>query len=323
MQDVAKAAGVSISTVSRALRGAEGVGDDLRQKITALAKQSGYVLASGDRKVFTVVPFDLLSDDPAGFYGEILEAIEQELGRVGVAHEIVFLRSGEDDARQILEAARQHASSGLLMIGVDDRAALLQLTERIPTVLVNSDDPEMGVDTVSPNYRYGARLATRLLVDRGCRRIGHVTWLRRSTFFERLAGYRLALEAEGMVFEPSLIVEADHMTPDLARSAIESALDQGKLDGLDGLFCGNDLAAIGAIEALTSRGRRVPEDVAIVGFDNTRMTARFRPGLTTIAVDLGALGRLAVRQLLGRLDGDGGHPVEICLGVSIVRRETA
>jgi DNA-binding LacI/PurR family transcriptional regulator len=323
LSDIARAAGVSVSTVSRALRGAEGVGEELRRRITGLAAEYGYETATVERKLFTVVPFGLLSDDPAGFYGEILEAIEAEFTRLGVVSEVIFLRPGEEDARQILESAAGFAEAGAVLIGVDDRAALTQLAGRMPAVLVNGDDAEMKLDTVSPNYRYGARAATRYLIDQGCRRIGHVTWLKRVTFFDRLAGYRQALEAEGMTFEADLVVETDHMTPELARRAVDAALNAGRLRNIDGLFCGNDLAAIGAIEAFAAHGIAVPDDVRVVGFDNTRMTARFRPGLTTIAVDLEALGRRAARQLLARLDGGDGPAVELALGCGLIRRDTA
>lgn len=322
LRDIAEAAGVSVSTVSRALRSGRGVDDDLRRKISELAEGLGYVARDTAPKIYTLLTLDLHARDAAGFYAEIIDAMNAEFARQGVPTELVFLRGSPDDAQRIRALAEDGRPCGFALVAVDDVDLIAAASEAGTVMLVNRYDPQMRFDCVAPDNRQGAFLATRHLVERGCRRIAHFTSLQRITIRDRLAGFRAALLEAGLPFEDDLIVDTSYMEPRPACDAALQAIDGGRLTGVDGIFCSNDLIAVGVIEAMAQRGLKTPEDIKVVGFDNTRITARYRPGITTMSVDLDALGRRAARQMLERFEDPSGPAIRQLIGCSLLQRET-
>lgn len=327
MRDVALAAGVSVSTVSRALAGAAGISAQSRRRIAEIADALGYdrrpAAGTGERAVLMTVPLELFSVDAAGFYREIMEAVEDELDALGVPLETLFLDGREADGERIAECCAAAPSVGVLCVGVD-HPDVLATAQRCgaAVLLVNGIDPEMRLDGVTPANRRGAMVATRHLLDHGHRRIAHVTALGRQTIRERLEGYRAALAAAGVAFDPSLVVDLPALQPEAAAIGTRAALAEGRLDGVTAVFCGSDMVATGVIRALAEAGLAVPDDVSVVGFDNTRITARTRPGLTTVAVDMREIGRQSVRRLVDRLAAPDLTPIEIRIGCRLIERQS-
>jgi DNA-binding LacI/PurR family transcriptional regulator len=144
----------------------------------------------------------------------------------------------------------------------------------------------------------------------------------RPTIRDRHAGYRLALSDYGIPFDPELLFEVPSMRPSNGLQVARQALEEGRLDAT-GIFCSNDMLAVGVASAIDSAGLSVPEDFSIVGFDNTRVTARHRPSLTTLGVDLTEIGRQSVRRLLEHMHDPDLPPVEIQIGCNLIVRESS
>jgi len=191
-------------------------------------------------------------------------------------------------------------AGGLFLVGIDSSAELRAWLEdaAIPTVLVNGTDPKLRLDGASPSNFFGAYEATTRLLDAGHRKILHLTGSHRNTIRERVRGFKAAITdadgAEGrlvsMSFQGSAIHEAHELT---------SAVLAEKA-GFTAAFCMNDFIAVGVLEAVTEAGLRVPEDFAIVGFDDLPCALMTNPPLSTMRVDRVALGREAVSLIVAR-----------------------
>ena len=325
MRDVAAAAGVSVSTVSRALANVGGISEDSRRRIAEIADTLGYDRRAGaradERTVVMAVPIDLFSGDAAGFYREIMEAVEDELDALGIPLETLFLDGRDSDPARLTETCTS-PSVGVLCVALDDAAILAAAqASGAAALLVNGVDPLMRLDGVTPANHRGAYLATRHLLQHGHRRIAHITALSRQTIRDRLDGYIAALSEAGIAYDPNLVIEIPALQPEAAGTAARAALAEGRLD-VSAIFCGSDMVATGVIRALAEAGRSVPDDCSVVGFDNTRITARTRPGLTTVAVDMREIGRQSVRRLMERLATPELTPVEIRIGCRLIERQS-
>jgi len=324
-RDIARAAGVSVSTVSRALSNSAGISGEMRRRIATLAAELGY--AVGERvgpatEVALFVAMNVFPTTSSGFYQEIVDSIQEELDRRGVPMETVFVEGDRSGVDQVATHCEQRSGSGVMLIGIDDPEVLGVAAERAgAALLVNGVDPLMRLDGVTPSNRRGAVLATKHLIELGHRRIANVTWLGRPTLRDRLDGFKSALRDADLAFDPNLVIEIETLEPEAAYAAARSALASGGIDAT-AILCGNDLVAAGVIRALAEKGLRVPEDYSVVGFDDTRITARLKPSLTTVAVDQREIGRLSVARLLDRLRTPTLTPVDIHIGCRLVVRDS-
>jgi len=169
-----------------------------------------------------------------------------------------------------------------------------------------------------------ARTATAHLVTLGRRRIGfagHETQEMSSTSLQRIAGYQQALEDAGLRPDPLLLFPSREISPSGAVEGVGGALDAGA--DFDGLVCRDDLAAIGALRALHERGRRIPDDVAVTGWDDIELSRVTFPSLTTIAPDLHELARRAVEMLIERISGFSEAGRHELVGYRLAVRESA
>ncbi len=307
IHDVAEAAGVSIGTVSKALRGKGRLREETRARIRLVADQLSFrpneLAQSLHRKrSFTV---GLLSNDSYGRFSiPLMEGIQEALANAGMS---VFLCAAFDDpARE-----RQHVGS-LLSKRVDGVIVTSRRTDpRAPVEVDNHDIPVLYAFTrvedadalcLVPDDFGGARLAVEHLIRTGRRRIAHITGPERFESVRlRRDGFRAALDDAG------LAARADHVLTGAwselwGHEAVERMLAGGR--AFDAIFCGSDQIARGVVDMLREKGVAVPGDVAIVGFDNWEVVATAtRPPLTTIDMNLHDLGREAGIALLAMIDG--------------------
>jgi LacI family transcriptional regulator len=308
IRDVARLAEVSIGTVSKALNANGRLQQETRDKVLRIASEIGYRpndLAQSLHRAKSRTIGIISTDSFGRFTFPIVEALEERLAAERIA---VFMCNATDD----LERERQHLDQllrkrvdGLVVTArrADKRPPVGKFVHGLPIVYVFSqaDDP----DTLSllPDDEGGAALAVEHLAGLGRKRIAHITG---PEHFEavrlRKAGYLSALRAAGLpeidgFYLPGVWSEA------WGRDAIARLLDS--IDTRpDALFCGNDQIARGAADALRERGLSVPGDVAIVGFDNWEvMTLAARPPLTSIDMNLKALGREAGELLMEMIGG--------------------
>ena len=209
----------------------------------------------------------------------------------------------------------------------DDREPLLAAIRgrRIPAVLINGEDPEMHVDSVTPGNRFAARQATRRLLALGHRRIMHLTWRGRKTIARRLDGFRDAMTEAGLTPQDAPVLMADGFTPEAGERAVRGWLEaHPDRDGVTGLFCAADNLAFGAMRALRERGLTVPADMSVMGFDGVALGELHVPPLTTVSVPLDEFGHEAIglleQRLLAGSAPRAAHRLE--LGCRIIERQS-
>jgi LacI family transcriptional regulator len=320
--DVARAAGVSQPTVSRALRNLSGASPATRDRVLAVAADLGYVPIDSGRAMATrrsrriaVVSEDLTNP----YYPELFEPIRQRLA--------------DHDLQAVVVSHTERGASGVdLFVDGSYDGVILTTTLRgsalphdlrrrgIPHVLVNRlvDHPES--TSCAVDNADGMRLIADLVADLGHVEVAMLAGpVETSTGKERSDAVRLALHSRGVRMRRDRIrrVDFDH-----------DAAEAAALDLLSGsppptaVICGNDVIALGALSAAASLGLRVPDDLSVTGFDDIRPAGWPLVGLTTVRCDLVELGRLAVELLMDDLDGGRATQKHLRVPVSLVRRRT-
>jgi LacI family transcriptional regulator len=296
--DVAARSGVSIATVSRVLSGNRPASEATRARVLAAAEALDYrpsgvarALKLQSTRTIGLVVTDI--ENP--FFPQLVSAIEAEATARGYG--LLLCNTTDDEARELaaLRLLVEQRVDGIMLASsrAMRRHAGLLRSLGLPVVLVNSRGVA-GLPSVDTASRRGARLATDHLIGLGHRRLAHVTAPRSNVAAgERLSGVRDAVRAADVDLH---VVEGDGRVEGGARAVASVPAN------VTGIVCYNDLTAIGVMRGLRSAGRRVPEDVSIIGFDDIEMAAWTDPPLTTVRQPTEAMGRWAVERLLG-----GGH----------------
>ncbi|MFF1412920.1 LacI family DNA-binding transcriptional regulator [Streptomyces sp. NPDC058289] len=339
LEAVAARAGVSRATASRVVNGGDGVRAHLVDKVRAAVLDLGYVPNHAARTLVTrrtgavaviiAEPEIRIFSDP--FFSRQIRGISKEL----TAHDtqlVLLLVEHRGDYDRIERYLAGGHVDGALAFSLHTDDPLPAITRRIgmPTVYggrpgwtgqADGAAPYGPLSYVDADNRGGAREAVRYLVSRGRRQIAHIAGPPDQTSAtDRLDGYRdVLLDAD-----PALIAEGDFTTVGGARAMAELL---ERCPDLDAVFAANDLMATGALGVLRERGRSVPGDVALVGFDDAELVAESAdPPLTTVRQDIEGMGRLMVRLLLRSLDpAQGSHrvPGSVITPTSLVLRGSA
>lgn len=306
IHEVARAAGISISTASKALNDTGRMTDDTRERVKRIAAEIGYrpnALARGllSKRSFTI---GLLTNDTYGrFTLPVMAGISEALVDHGVS---VFLCAIEDDpalAQVHVEAMLDKQVDGIIATGkrLDRRLPVDLSNLHVPVVYAFTEGAPDSV-TFRSDDEQGARLAVEWLRKLGRRRIVHITGP--EDFFsvrERAASYRAIVGRDAEVMSG---VWSESWGHDAIAAIWSRAAERP-----DGIFCGNDQIARGVIDALRERGIKVPQDVSVVGFDNWEIVAaQTRPPLTTVDMELKELGRQAGLTVLALAEGRTVEP---------------
>lgn len=305
--DIARASGVSKSTVSLVLKGSSLVKSETRDRVERAIEQLGYVYnrsAANLRTARSSFVGMVISDLMNPFFTELAVGIEDALYRTGFVP--ILANTNEDLDRQshVLQSLREHGVAGIIMSparGTDAWSMSELLSRSLPVVLTMRRIEGSPLPYVGPDNRTGARHAVEHLIGLGHRTIAFLGGLETmTTQRERLAGYRDALQAAGLPFDDDLVFES---MPNRAggSDAIRGALASGK--GITAGFCYNDIVAMGATRTLGLMGVRVGRDIAIVGFDDIVEAEHNAPPLTTVNADTRKMGARAAQSLLGVIDG--------------------
>ncbi|TCN30372.1 LacI family transcriptional regulator [Sinorhizobium americanum] len=301
--DIATRAGVSVSTVSRVLANEPGISDDVRRQILQVASEIGYPIKAPPATspaALALIASHGVTGGLSVFYEGIVEGLRSEAATLGMPFDIRLAREAKATPEAVREQLEAVEAEGLFLVGIDPADALCKWLEesRTPVILVNGADPQMRFDGISPSNFHGAYAATRRLLEAGHRRILHLTGSHRHTIRERVRGFEAAVASAGgegriirLPFEGNSSVEAHAAT-------LAALAEDG---GFTAAFCMNDFIAVGVLEAVTELGRRVPEDFAIVGFDDLPCAEMANPRLATMRVDRVALGRDAIGMMHFRL----------------------
>jgi DNA-binding LacI/PurR family transcriptional regulator len=323
MADVAMAAGVSHMTVSRVLNGTARVSPATRAKVEEALRELGYrpnaaarALATGRSGQLSVVFFDTTLFGPAS----ALFAIEQAARREGYSMSIVSLpRIDPDTMRDAVATLRAQAVDGTIIVAphTTAAAALREVPPDLPAVVVAGTDTA-GVPLVAIDQESGARLATEHLLQLGHRTVWHVAgpnnWVDARA---RARGWRKALQRAGAPLPAPLVGDWS------ARSGYEAGVRLAAEPDLTAIFVANDHMALGVLRALALAGRRVPEDISVIGFDDVPESPYYPPALTTLRQNFEALGEQAVASLLARIGGADPASRQLLRPELVIRESTA
>lgn len=304
IRDVADRAGVSKSLVSLVLRGSEQVRPEKRAAVTRAMEELGYRPNAAARSLSeqrTRTVGVLLNDLRNPWFVDLLDGLNSLLHDNGLhmlmADTRLNRRIGQDVTGPFLDLR----ADGLVVIGtLPDPAALGAIAERIPVVVAGAREPVLpGVDLVANDDEQGARLVTEHLIGLGHRRIAHI------------AGYGAVGELRRRSFEATMrahglegVVEPSDMTEEGGYRTTVRLLSRP--DRPTAVFAVNDIASVGVLSAAEELGLRVPRDLSVVGYDNTRIASLRHVWLTTVDSANHEVGRRAARCLLDRFEGGGG-----------------
>jgi DNA-binding LacI/PurR family transcriptional regulator len=318
LKDVAVHVGVSAKTVSNVVNGTGWVTDNLKSRVQLAIDELGYrpnVAARNLRRGRSGMIAVALPDLSQPYFAELAS----DLVRVAQERSITVLinqTDGHEDAeRRIAEGIDMPVMDGLILSPLALTAADLEhRADATPMILLGEHIGETALPHVTVDNAAAARAAVEHLIVGGRRRIAAIGAQEdgpNETSLLRLSGYRQALEAAGIAFDPALVGVVDtYRRADGARAA-ENLLDSAA--DFDAIFAFNDLLALGAMHVLVSRGVRVPEQVAVIGFDDIDEAAYSTPALSSVAPDTLALARAAIDLLTAEPPARGVHTIPFAI----------
>lgn len=330
--DIARVAGVSHTTVSRALRDSPLISSETRERIQRLAIEMGYtpnaIAQSLQTRQSSTIGLVVTSiSDP--FFGDVVRGVEEEARAAGFS---VLLSASYNDPEQtvtIIETFHRRRVDGILVASsrISNEYNRRLGHTRVPTVLINSQiEGQAGqLHWISVDDSRGAQAAVEHLLQLGHRTIGYLgSGARPGSNLQRLQGYLDALEGAGVRAQSSWVAvpAGSEASQEEDIGAGQEALPQLLEAGVTAVFCYNDMIAIGVLAACRERGIAVPQGLSIVGFDDIKIAACVTPPLTTISQPRLELGRLATRVMLDMLQHRPGHNHTL-LPSLVVRASTA
>ncbi|WNM33605.1 LacI family DNA-binding transcriptional regulator [Streptomyces sp. Li-HN-5-11] len=329
LEEVATRAGVGRGTVSRVINNAAGVKESTRRTVQRAIEELGYVpnLAARSLAGRRADAVTLVMTEPdwrqfaEPFFSEIVSSLGDALSDTGMQLMLTLVRS-DAERQRFLEYARGGRVDGVLLMSVHagDPLPDMLAEARLPTVLLGRRSGDEYVSYVDVDNVGGARSAVSHLLERGRRAIATITGPADMYVTQcRLRGYQEALALAGLESEQHLVAEGD-FTTESGRRAMAELLQRHP--EIDGVLAASDTTAAGALETLHSAGRRVPEDVAVIGFDDFPLAQRTTPRLTTVRQPIEAMGRSMVRLLLEEMEEGAVAWRHVILRTELVVRES-
>jgi DNA-binding LacI/PurR family transcriptional regulator len=324
MMDVARLAGVSQKTVSRVVNRQPNVRPEVRERVEKVIRELGYrpnaaarALVTSRTRVIGVVTLG------TALFGPTMQLFGLERAAWNAGYSVVVASTREATSQEVVRAVRQLLDHGVDGIAVTGSGIVTSapdgLLQGVPAVSVG-DPLTAGLQcpAVMPDQQAGARAATEHLLSLGHRTVWHVagpmTW---HASMERVRGWRGALEAAGAeVHEP---LAGDWS----AESGYEAVKGLAKRSDLTAVFAANDQMAMGVMRALYERGRRIPEDVSVAGFDDQPESAFSLIPLTTVRQDFAVISARAIEELLAMIAGDEASAPAIYLPTTLVVRASS
>ena len=323
--EVAREAGVSSQTVSRVINKRPDVSPETRQRVQLVIKRLGYqpsALARGLASRRTRTLGLITADFSDYFFTQVIAGAEVEARK----HDYFFMLGSTErnlqDEPEYIRLLTEHHVQGILFARPstepDNRHLLGLLRDGVPVVTTAYHLADADLTVVDVDNEDGAQQATRYLLECGRRQIamiaGPTTW---KSVNDRSQGYRLALEEAGVPYDPGLVAEGD-WSYGSGYQTMQEILARGL--SFSGLFAQNDQMAIGAIRALREAGRRVPQDVAVVGYDDIPAAEYCDPPLTTIRQPMREVGEVATRLLIQAIEKPEITQGEVVLKAELIRR---
>jgi LacI family transcriptional regulator len=325
--DVATLAGVSPTTVSFVLNDVgSGIPERTRRRVRASARELRYrpnataKLLRANRSHAIGFVTDEIASSP--FAGEVIKGAQEAAWANGKVLFIVNTGENREIEESAVEMMLERRVEGIIYAAMYHRVVDPPSGSReVPVVLLNCYSEDRSWASVVPDEVSGGRTATEVLLAKGHERVGLINLgPGLPATAGRLEGYRRALEAHGLAFDASLVAYGDGTACGGYRLAVELLRTA---DPPTALFCGNDQTAMGAYEAIKESGLRIPEDVAVVGFDNQEIiAAHLRPALSTMALPHYEMGHWAVNNLIEQAEREDATPVQHAIVCPYVERDS-
>jgi DNA-binding LacI/PurR family transcriptional regulator len=330
MEEVAKAAGVSQATVSRVVNGNPRVNSTTKRQVERTIERLGFVPNVAARTLVTrrsdsvgvliPEPTSRVFGDP--FFAQVLRGVSSAL-TARRQKLVLFLPQGDQEERELQPYLMAGHVDGVIMYSLHGDDPLPELLRRRGVPVVVGGRPPAGarVSYVDNDNRGGGMLATQHLIERGRRKIATISGPPdMGAANDRLEGYRDALRQAGREIDASLIVAGD-FTEESGGPAMRELFERHP--DLDAVFAANDLMGAGALEAIAESGRRAPDDVAVIGFDDSPVARSTRPTLSSVRQSLDVMGRELVSLLLADIEAADDVARKVVLAVELVVRESS
>ncbi|GMO24131.1 MAG: LacI family transcriptional regulator [Spirochaetaceae bacterium] len=305
IKDIAKMAKVSTATVSRVINNnPEGVGQELRNNILKIVRETGYKPNLLARSMITnkTHTIGLLSPDiVTPFYQYVIKGINDCLQAAGYTMLLCNVESGAAYREQV-ETMLAKGTDGIILMGFfgETSQTLAEILTGVPVVLFDYVPRLEQIAQINTNNRASARELTSHLIENGHRRIGCIMGPEQfDTVRERLKGYQKALEDAGIPYNPKIMLNGDFSTD----SALEPAARLITETDVSAIFCFNDLMAYGVYKYCAQCGKRIPEDISVAGFDDIPYSELLNPPLTTVRQPGYRLGAESAKMLLEQING--------------------
>ena len=330
LEEVATRAGVSRATVSRVVNDSPRVSDDVRRAVQAAVVELGYVpnraarslvtRRSGSIGVVIAEPTEVLFSDP--FFPRLLRGISASLSARDLQL-VLLMPSSAKETQGTADYLTAGHVDGALLVSLHDHDPLpgRMAEAHFPVVVSPRPRRPMSVSYVDVDNQGGAHSAVAHLIAAGRQVVATVAGpTDMAPGVDRLAGYRDALVEAGLGTDPGLEAVGD-FTQESGAAAMERLL-QARPD-IDAVFAASDLMAAGALSVLTAAGRRVPEDVAVVGFDDSPVASSTRPPLTSVRQPIEEMGHEMARLLIDAIEGGDAVPRRVILATELIERASS
>jgi DNA-binding LacI/PurR family transcriptional regulator len=317
IKDIAKRAGVSITTVSRALNGYPDIHPRTRERVLRIADEMNFrpsavarsLVMKKSKTIGLIISELTCSSSSHHFIFDIIRGVHDQAALMG--YDVILSATSPHKQQEIsyMELCTRRQLDGVLLMGVrtDDRYLQEVLDASVPCMLIDVPLVSKTCGHVMVDNVRGARMAVQHLVDLGHRRIGMINGHQQAyVSFDRLKGYRQALEENGLTFDPDQVFDGN-FEEDSGIEGVSRLLS--RFPDMTALFCASDMMAVGAIRALHQWGKRVPDDVAVVGYDDIDLVRYIQPPLTTIHQPRYQMGTKASELLIHLLSGGKGETV--------------
>ena len=332
MYDIAREAKVSVATVSRVLNGTAPVKDSTRERINKIIEKYQFqpnALARSLLKKKTGMIGMILPNIHNPFFPEVFAGAEEEARRIGSTLFLGDSMGDHERESEYLSAMREKQVDGILFMGgrinlqrcdAQLQREIIELSERIPVVLINGNLPKGRLPRVYTDEYAAAVMATRHLIELGHRRIGFLGGMARfATTTVKIRAYRKTIKEHGLIADDRWIL-LDDFSIESGKKLMNRLLQLKERP--TAIICINDFTAIGALKVALEHGLRIPEDMSIVGFDDTLLATAVTPELTTVTQNAVELGRSAVRLLQQLIDKGPRVKKQIVLNPKLIVRQT-
>ena len=332
IKDVAKKAGVSIGTVSNVINNTRYVSPELSKRVHKAIKELGYSInpiASGLKSMRTRTIGLVATDITRVFYSHVITGMQRAANENNYILSIYSTYNSLEAEKEAIERYRMGMIDAIILdtsANITDMDYFVGLSNLkfkdkfIPIMSIELDLSQYGISSIFVNNMLASENATEYLIEKGCKNIVHILGPESSSLSrERLIGYKKAIVNSDRKIDEEYVIKGDfsHYS---GYHSIEDFIKKGI--PFDGVFAANDQMAIGASEAIRNYGLKIPEDVKVVGFDDSFIASLVSPSLTTINVPKEEMGYRAVSELINLLNTEEPQTVSICLDAELVQRNS-